>query len=40
MHIIRNANELLHAANFAETGARICKVYKQAIGGNTWLSFA
>ena len=24
----------------AETGARICKVYKQAIGRNTWLSFA
>ena len=30
----------MHAANFAETGALICKVYKQAIGRNTWLSFA
>ena len=25
---------------FAEIGALICKVYKQAIGRNTWLSFA
>ena len=25
---------------FAEIGAQICKVYKQAIGRNTWLSFA
>ena len=30
----------MHAAIFAETGALICKVYKQAIVRNTWLPFA
>ena len=30
----------MHAANFAETGALICKVYKQAIVRDTWLPVA
>ena len=37
MHIIRNANSLLHADSFAEIGALICKIFKQAFGRNTWL---
>ena len=40
MHITRKANEVLHADFVAEIGAPICKVYKQAIGRNSWLSFA
>ena len=40
MQIIGKANELLHADFVAEIGALICKDYKQAIGRNTWLSFA
>ena len=37
IHIIRNANALLHADSFAEIGALICKVFKQAFERNTWL---
>ena len=40
MHIIRNANSLLHADSFAEYGALIWKVFKQAFGRNTWLPVA
>ena len=40
MQIFGKANEFLHADFVAEIGALICKVYKQVIGRNTWLSFA
>ena len=39
MQIIGKANELLNADIVAKIGALICKVYKQAIGRYTWLSF-
>ena len=40
MQIFGKANELLHADFVAEIGALFCKLYKQVIGRNTWLSFA
>ena len=39
MNISANANGCLHAEIFAEMGAIICKVFKQAICRNAWLSF-
>ena len=39
MQIIGKANEPLHADFVAAIGALICKVNKQAIWRNTWLSF-
>ena len=39
MQIIGKANEYLHADIVGKIGALICKVYKQAIGRYTWLSF-
>ena len=39
MNISANATELLHADFFAEMGAIICKVFKQANCRNAWLSF-
>ena len=39
MKITANATECLHADFLAEVGAIICKVFKQAICRNAWLSF-
>ena len=39
MNISAKANKSLHADFLAEMGAIICKVFKQAICRNAWLSF-
>ena len=39
MNITANATECLHAESFAEMGAIMCKVFRQAICRNAWLSF-